>query len=193
MTRIGDEKSIALLFAYSTAKGHRLCRSRRLIQKRSIGNLHTGQIHDHGLKIEQRLKAALRNFRLIGRVGGIPAWILQYLAQNDARRDAIIIPHADHRAMNRVLVRHGPQRAEHIFFPPSRRQVERLVGPQSRRDSLFDKPVQRFHADSLQHFVDIAIAWPYMTCHKILALFELRQHTVIVQHPLLPVWLVSRV
>jgi hypothetical protein len=46
------------------------------------------QVADHGLVIEQAFEAALRNFCLIGRVLGVPAWIAGTdLRRNDRWRD----------------------------------------------------------------------------------------------------------
>ena len=47
-------------------KRHRLCRRRRLVEQRSIGDSEPGQVRDDRLKIEQRLKSPLADLRLIG-------------------------------------------------------------------------------------------------------------------------------
>ena len=67
---------------------HRLGRRGRLIQQRGVGDLHAGQLADHRLEIQQRFQPALRDLRLVRRVGGVPAGIFQHVAQDHRRRDA---------------------------------------------------------------------------------------------------------
>ena len=78
-------------------KRHRFRRRRRFVEQRSICDLHRREIGDHRLKIQQRFESALGDFRLIRRVGGVPAGILQNVSLNHRRRDAIGITGADKR------------------------------------------------------------------------------------------------
>jgi hypothetical protein len=75
--------------------GHRFRRGRRLVQQRSVCDRHAGQLADHRLEVQQRLQPALRDLRLIGRISGVPARVLQDVAQDHRRRDRAVIPHAD--------------------------------------------------------------------------------------------------
>ena len=65
---------------------HRLGRGGRLVQQRGVGDLHAGQFADHRLEVQQRLQPALRDLRLVRRVGGVPAGVLQHVAQDHRRR-----------------------------------------------------------------------------------------------------------
>ena len=80
------------------AHGHGLGGGGGLIQQRGIGDVQPGQVADHRLEIQQRLQAALGDFRLIRRVLRVPAGIFQDVALNHRRGDAIVIAHADEGA-----------------------------------------------------------------------------------------------
>src|SRR3546814_2099946 len=56
------------LFPYTTLfRSHRFGRGRRLVEHRGVRHRHAGQVHDHGLVVEQRLEPALADFGLVGR------------------------------------------------------------------------------------------------------------------------------
>ncbi len=72
---------------------HRLCRRRRLVEQRSVGDIEPGQVRDDRLKIEQRLKSPLADLRLIGRVSRVPCRILQNVALDRRRNLAAMACH----------------------------------------------------------------------------------------------------
>ena len=74
---------------------HAFSRRCRLVKQRSVGNIHPGEFRHHRLIIENGFKAALRDFRLIGGVGRVPARIFKHISQDDRRRMAAIISHAN--------------------------------------------------------------------------------------------------
>ncbi len=96
--------------------GHRLSRCRGLIEQRGVSNLQTGEIADHGLKVEQRLQTALRYLRLVGRVLGIPARVLKDIAQNDSRGDAVVITKANVALVETVLAGQPPHFLKKLVF-----------------------------------------------------------------------------
>ena len=59
-----------------------------LVEQRGVGELQAGQVDDHRLEVEQRLEPALADLGLVGRVGGVPARVLQHVALDHRRRDA---------------------------------------------------------------------------------------------------------
>ncbi len=67
---------------------HRFGGRRALVEQRRAGDLHAGEVPHDRLEIEQRLEPALRDLGLVGRVGRIPAGILEDVPEDDARRDA---------------------------------------------------------------------------------------------------------
>ena len=94
MTIVSDKKRFAISSDCMT-KRHRFSCSRGFIKQRGIGDLEPCQVGDHGLKIEEGFKPALREFSLIGCVSSVPTRVFQNISLNDWRRDAIGIATAD--------------------------------------------------------------------------------------------------
>ena len=74
------------------------------IQKRGVGDWQTGEVANHGLKIEQRLQTTLGNLGLVGGVGCIPGRILQDVALNHTWSAGSVVSLADKGSVNLVLV-----------------------------------------------------------------------------------------
>ena len=123
-----NEKLAPLVLAHVHRHGHRLCGGRGLVQQRGVGDLHAGEVHDHGLKIQERLHAPLRDFRLIGRVRRIPAWIFQDVAKNDRRGVAIRISHAEHGLEHLIPARERTQIDQCLLLGSGRGDTQLRVG-----------------------------------------------------------------
>ena len=96
--RVGiDPENGALAAMRAERHRHALGGGCRLIKKRAVGDVHAGQLGDHCLKIQDRLKTPLRDFRLVWRIGGVPGWVFQHVAKHHRRRVTAIIAHADQR------------------------------------------------------------------------------------------------
>ena len=121
------------------AERHRLRGRRALVEERRVGDRQTGEIADHGLEVEQRLEAPLRDLRLVRRVGGVPGGVLQHVAQDHRGRVAVVIAHADERLEHLVLFGDPPQRLDRLRLgaaaPEARpaRSSGYCRGPLSRR------------------------------------------------------------
>ena len=83
---------------HAVQQRHRLGRGRRLVEQRRVRDLHPRQVAHHRLEVEQRLEAALRDLGLVRRVRRVPAGVLQHVAQDDARRDRVVVAEADEGA-----------------------------------------------------------------------------------------------
>ena len=81
---------------------HRFGRRGALVEQRRGRDVHAGEVLHDRLEVQQRLEPALRDLRLVRRVGRVPAGILEHVAQDDARRDAVVVAHADVRARDPV-------------------------------------------------------------------------------------------
>src|SRR3546814_16437491 len=55
-----------------------------------------GQVGDHGLEVEQGLEAPLGDLRLVGRVGGVPARVLEHVAPDHRRGHRAVVAETDH-------------------------------------------------------------------------------------------------
>ena len=75
-----DEVAGRLAGAGPAQHGHRLGGRGGLVQQRGVGHLHAGEVDDHLLEDHQRFQPALRDLGLVGRVGRVPAGVLQHVA-----------------------------------------------------------------------------------------------------------------
>ncbi len=116
MAKLGNEKRLSRPLTTRARQGHRFRGRGRFVEHGSVGDVHRGQVGDHGLEIDQRLQPALRDLRLIRRVGGVPARVLENVPLNDRRRDAIGITGADERARDLVAKRNRAQLFERFAF-----------------------------------------------------------------------------
>ena len=156
MARIRDKKQMrALVHPHGVQHGHRLGRGGRLVEQRRVRDGQAGQVRHHGLEIQQRLQPALRDLRLVRRVGRIPSGILQDVALDDRRRDRVVVALADEGAEHLVLLHHLPQLFERRAFGPRRGQVQRALQPDGARDGGIDQRLERLVAQLLEHARDL--------------------------------------
>ena len=113
-----------------------------------------GQVGHDGLEVEQRLEAALRDLRLVRRVGGVPGGVLEHVAPDHRRRDGGVVAEPDHGLRRTVLRGEGAQRAGRRLLVERVREVERrgradAVGHRGRHQRL-----ERLVSDRLEHVGD---------------------------------------
>ncbi len=121
-----------------------------LVEHRGVGDLEAGEIADHRLEIEQRLEPALRDLGLVGRVGGIPAGILEDVALDDSGHVRVGIAHADQATKNLVLRGNRAQLRQRGALAGGGGQVERAA-PDVRRHRGVHQRVERRVAEELEH------------------------------------------
>ncbi len=104
---IGGDKEAVRPFQLAHAFGHRhrFGACGRFIKQRRGGDIETGEIQRDLLEVKQCLKAALRDFRLIRGIGGVPARVFQHIAQDHRRQLHGGVAHADVRL--KALVARG--------------------------------------------------------------------------------------
>ena len=103
---------------------HRLGRGRRLVEQRGVRERQPREVADHRLVVEQRLQAALRDLRLVRRVGRVPGRILEHLAQHHLRRVRAVVAEPDHRRHHAVAVAELAQLRQHVDLGQRLGQVE---------------------------------------------------------------------
>ena len=130
---------------------HRFARRRAFVEERRRRDVHAGQVANDRLEVEQRLEAALRDLRLIRRVRRVPAGVLEDVAQDHARRHAVVVAHADVRTGDGVARGDAAQTAQVGVLGFAFRQVERRLAANGRRNGLIDQHVERWHADRVEH------------------------------------------
>ena len=159
MTTFRDEKGTATA-DHRVAERHRLGRGSRFVEERGVRDLERGQVGDHGLEVEERFEAALRDLGLVGRVGGVPAGIFQDVALDDGRDDAIGITGADEIAHDLVLLRKLAQLGERFLFGFPGREIEGMRQANVFRDGRINQVVEIFEADSGEHGADFVVVRP---------------------------------
>ena len=125
MAVVGDEErspcpSLALA---PRSHRHRLGRGGAFVEQRRVGDLQPGEVDDHRLEVQQRLEPSLRDLRLVRRVRRVPARILEDVALDHRRREAVVSSPA-----------RGTSGRSGSSARCARRLVERLVLAQRRRE-----------------------------------------------------------
>ncbi|GAA3074181.1 hypothetical protein GCM10020000_68970 [Streptomyces olivoverticillatus] len=91
-----DEEDALLDLADAAGERHGLGGGGALVEQGGAGGGQTRQVGDDRLEVEQRLQAALRDLRLVGRVGRVPGGVLHDVAQDDRRGERAVVAEADH-------------------------------------------------------------------------------------------------
>ena len=123
-----DEEHVPARFE-RVAQVHRFGGGGGFIEQRGIRNVEAGQINHHCLEVQQRFEAALGDFGLVRRVGSVPAGILQHIALNHGRRDAVVVAHADVGAEDLVLRGDFLQGGQHCVLAAGGGELERAAQP----------------------------------------------------------------
>ena len=162
---VDEELRAPLLHRVAAAQGehheHRLGRRRPLVEQRAVGDFHAREREHGGLEIEQRFQTPLRDFGLVGGVGGVPRGILEDVARHGGRYGAGVVAHADERPQRVVAVGQRTDMCGEFVFAHARRQVERFFQPDRLGDHLRDQFVDASDTDRVEHgfeFVGIADA-----------------------------------
>ena len=119
VAEVRDEEAGLLAAGQGRAHGHGLGGGGRLVQEGRVGQGHASEVADHRLEVEERLEAALGDLGLIGGVLGVPARVLEEVAQDDRGEVGVVVALADVRLEHLQSVgRDGPaDRSDGRFFP----------------------------------------------------------------------------
>ena len=138
---------------------HRLRRGSGFIQERGIGQGQTGEIGHQRLKIDEGFQAALRDFRLIRRVLGVPGRVLENVALDHTGRDAVVITHSDQRTIQLGFCGDGPDLLQHGLFAAVQRHVQFFPDTNIRWHDGLGQFLQRMQAKRRQHLGNVRIGW----------------------------------
>ena len=95
---------VSALFTLANRKGNRLGNSSWFIEQRRASHRKTGEVLNHGLKINQRFKATLGDFGLIRRVGRVPRGVFQDVAFYDGGSVSVVITATNQAGVHRILI-----------------------------------------------------------------------------------------
>ena len=76
------------------------------------------KVDDHRLEVEQGLEPALGDLRLVRRVLRVPARVLEDVALDHRRRDAVVVAHPDERTEHLVASGHVLQLDQQLVLAP---------------------------------------------------------------------------
>ena len=179
---VGDEEAVTAVPGDAVAHLHGLRRRRGLVEQRGVGAGEAGEVHHHGLEVEQRLQPALGDFRLIGRVRRVPARILQDVALDDRRRERVVVAEADHGARDAVAPGEVGEFRQHVPLGAAFREVFRNCGADRRRYRRIHERIERVVADGFQHGRDIRVARADMPADEGVRLLQGRQRLIACGH-----------
>ncbi len=151
MTIAIHEKRHRLGFRHPLRHGHRLGAGGRLVQQRRIGDLQPGQVGNHRLEIQQRLKPTLRNLGLIGRIGRVPRRVLKDIALDRGRRHRAMIALPDQRGEHLVLARRHPHVMQQFALRLGAAEIQWFFLTDTPGHRVVDQRLQIGRAHHLQH------------------------------------------
>ena len=98
------------------AHGHGFGCRRGFVEQGCIGEREARQIRHHGLEVEERLEAPLRDLGLIGGVLRVPPGVLEYVALDHGRSERRVVARADQRTATLVLGAHPSEGRQRLVF-----------------------------------------------------------------------------
>ena len=137
------KNALALGLVEGVGHVHGLGRGGGLVEERCVGQGQGGEVGHHGLEVQEGLEAALGDLGLVGRVLRVPAGVLEDVALDDRRGDAVVIPHAQERPEHLVAVGQRAQTPERLALAPGRGQVEGRLQADPLGQGLVDEGVER--------------------------------------------------
>ena len=147
-----DEEALAAAFlVHALQQRHGLGGGRRLVEQGGVGQVHAREVHHQLLVGQERLEAALRDLRLVGRVGRVPARVLQHVALDHTRRVRAVIAHADEAAGHGIALGERAQLCQHIDLAARAGQVQGFATADGRRHRGVDQRVDAFVAGGDGH------------------------------------------
>ena len=126
-------------------------------------------------KLSSASSLPLRDFRLIGRIRGVPARVLQDVALDDGRRDGVVVAEADHGARDAVAPGERRHFRQHVPLGAALGEVRRNLGADRGRHGRVHERVEGLVAHGFQHGRDILVARADMAADEGVRLLQSRQ------------------
>lgn len=154
-----DQEAVALALAVGPVRQrHRLGGGGAFVQQRRVRGRQAGQIGHHGLEVQQGLEPALRDLRLVRRVGRVPGGVLHQPADDHRRGEGAVVPLADHRGGDVVARGELPQLGQRVHLGGGCRQPERLGRADRRGHGGIHQRVDVGVPEGLDHPRDLVLA-----------------------------------
>eukprot|EP00961_Rhodomonas_salina_P018620 250649-Rhodomonas_salina.2 len=120
-------------------------------QEGGLSDGHASEVGDHGLVVDKRLHAALRDLSLVRRVGSVPARVLDDVAEDGRRGDGVVVAHADVRLHLGVLLNHAVQAIQRLHLRERLANLEWRAVADRGRDRLVHELVNILDPKDLAH------------------------------------------
>ena len=127
--------------------------SGRVVEHRAVGQREAGERGDHRLEVDERLEAALGDLGLVGRVGRVPAGILENVAGDHGRGSRPVETEADHRAEVAVLAGDLLEAGQIGLLADGGIEFEGFFQQNILRNGLSDEFVERGYAQDFEHLL----------------------------------------
>ena len=118
---------------------HGLRHRSAFVQETRVGHGQSRQLTDHRLEIHERLHATLGNFRLIRRVGGIPAGVFQHISLDDRRSERAVVTLTQEIPPHLILIHDPPQFGQRLLFRGGCRKLHWFVRADASGDRRIDQ------------------------------------------------------
>jgi hypothetical protein len=146
-----DDDRVALAAHAALGQGHCLGGCGGLVEHRCVGHRHAGEVAHQGLEVDQRFQPALRDLRLIRRVGGVPGRVLEDVSLDHAGCQRAVVALADERLEDLVARRQRLELLQRLCFAHRGGQLHRHAARDRARHDRIDQRLARCRADHRQH------------------------------------------
>ena len=179
------QKDVAASAGAAACQSHGFCCCGGFIEHGGVGNGHAGEVTHHGLKIQQGLQPALRNFRLIWRVGGVPGGVFQYVALDYAGGVRAVIALANKALEDAIAAGNGFEFLQCFIFSGRWRQVHGRMACNIGWNQCVNQRLPRWQANGAQHVRFVLRTGANVASLKGVALMQLRQGRLqsLIHHP----------
>ena len=167
-----DEECGSLALREAPDHRHRFGGRRGLVEERRICHRQAGEIDHHLLEVEQRLQPPLGNLGLVGRVGGVPARVLEHVALDHRGRVRAVIAHADVVAPDLVVERMRAQLSSGGKLGGRLAEGQWLAQPDARRHHLLDQRIDGLNAECGEHLALLGLVGAEMAASEVVAAKE---------------------
>ena len=174
-----DEEQVALALGHALGHGHGLGRRGGFIEQRGTGQVEAGQVDAQLLEIQQRLQAALGDFRLVRGIGGIPTRVFQHVAQNHCRRQGAVVAHADQAGPQLILRGITAELGQCGLLVQRGRQGQRRLQVNGGRYGLSDQGGTAVQPQALQHGLLLGGIRPQVALQEGIGLLQLGQRRIL--------------
>ena len=151
-----DEEHVRLRLRHPARHRHRLGGGGGFVEQRGVGELQAGEVDHHLLVVQQGFEAALGDLGLVGRVGGVPARVLEHVAQHDRGDVGAVVALADQGLLHHVAAGDRLQAGECLVLGHRAGERQRRLEADAGGHGLLDQGVDVGDADGRAHACDLA-------------------------------------